>query len=297
VGEGEMVRYLEALYQEIDFVGTNMALRPIQTETVYIGGGTPTTLTAGQLSMLLGRMKDKFDLSAMREMTVEAGRPDTITPEKLDVLRAFPVDRISINPQSMKEETLALIGRSHTTADTRNAFQITRKAGIHVINADIIAGLPGETSEDFQRTVTELLELGAENITVHTLAVKRASRLKEIDEDFHYKQAALVEEMLEYADRMLRRNTYKPYYLYRQKHTSGSTENIGYCKDGAIGIYNIRIMEEKQHILALGAGGMTKVYDPEENRLSRIPNVSNYEIYIQRIDEMLQRKANHLFRR
>lgn len=297
VGPEEIDRYLNALYKEISFVGKGMADDGIRAESIYIGGGTPTTLTAEQLKTLLACIKTSMDLSHLKELTVEAGRPDTITSEKLAVLKEAGVGRISINPQTMHDRTLETIGRSHTAQQIREAFLMAREAGIDVINADLIAGLPEETGGDFQESLRQVMELGANNITVHTLAVKRSSRLKELDENFHYKQPQLTQDMLEQAAAMLRAGGYLPYYLYRQKHTAGSTENIGYCKDHTPSVYNVRIMEEAQSIIALGAGGITKVYYPEENRLERVPNVSNYEIYIERIDEMLERKKKNLFRR
>lgn len=296
-GPEEIQRYLTALFQEIRFVGAQMKESGLETESLYIGGGTPTTLTATELADLLALIRDSFDLSQLKEFTVEAGRPDTITPEKLKTLKAFGVGRISINPQTMHDATLERIGRSHTAEQTRQAFQMAHEAGIPVINADLIAGLPGESPKEFQTSLDQVLELGANNITVHTLAVKRSSRLKELDENFHYRQPEQTEEMLERAGATLRGRNYKPYYLYRQKHTAGSTENMGYCRDDTLSLYNVRIMEEAQSIIALGAGGITKVYYPEENRLERVPNVSNYEIYIERIEEMLERKRRNLFRR
>jgi oxygen-independent coproporphyrinogen-3 oxidase len=235
-------------------------------------------------------------MSELREFTIEAGRPDTITEEKLQIMKKYGVDRISINPQTMKQETLDLIGRRHTVEETVEAFGMANKVDIKHVNADLIAGLPDETFEDFKYSIDKMIEFGAENITIHTLAVKRASRLKEMDEEFNYKDEELREEMLLYAQKVLGEAGYKPYYLYRQKHTSGNTENIGYCKGDAVSIYNIRIMEEAQSNLALGAGGISKVYFPEENRLERVPNVSNYEIYIDRIDEMIDRKEKNFWR-
>lgn len=296
-GEGEIERYLEALFTEIDFAGKKMKMNGIRPESIYIGGGTPTALSAGQLLRLLQRIRTAFDFSEVREFTVEAGRPDTITREKLEVLKNAGAERISINPQTMKDETLQRIGREHTAKETDRAFKEAAQLGFDSINCDIIAGLPGETPEDFKRTLNHVMELGAGNITVHTLAVKRSSRLKEMDKDYNYKQAELVEQMIDHASAILPEHGYRPYYLYKQKHTSGSTENIGYCRDDKIGIYNVRIMEEGQSVIALGAGGMSKVYFPAENRLERVPNVSNYEIYIERLEEMLQRKRDNLFRR
>lgn len=296
-GPEEIERYLEALEQEIRFTGQNMAERGMIPESIYIGGGTPTTLTAQQLGQLLSQIRQAFDCSLLKEFTVEAGRPDTITPEKLQVFKEFGVGRISINPQTMHQRTLELIGRSHTAEETERAFQMADEAGIPVVNADLIAGLPEERAEDFLESLQQVMEFSPKNITLHTLAVKRSSRLKELDEGYHYRRPELTEEMLGRAGELLRRAGYRPYYLYRQKHTAGSTENIGYCRENALSLYNVRIMEEAQTIVALGAGGITKVYYPEENRLERVPNVSNYEIYIERLEEMLRRKKDNLFRR
>ena len=241
------------------------------------------------------KVREHFDLTHIKEFTVEAGRPDTITEGKLDIMQRYGVDRISINPQSMKQETLDLIGRAHTVKDVERAFALAKLHGPQIINTDIIAGLPGEDFEDFKYSLESIIGLAATNITLHTLAVKRASRLKEMDEEFNYRNEELREEMLTYAMQRLRESGYRPYYLYRQKHTSGNTENIGFCRDDAASVYNIRIMEEAQSILALGAGGISKIWFPAENRLERVANVSNYEIYIDRIDEMKERKRIGFF--
>lgn len=295
VPDNEIARYLEALKKEIEYTGRRMRETGLWPESLYIGGGTPTTLTAGQLDRLLTAVEDNMDLSRTVEFTVEAGRPDTITLEKLKVIKKHGVQRISINPQSMKERTLELIGRSHSPDDIVKAFEKSASAGISAVNADVIAGLPEEEPEDFAETLKRILELDPENITVHTLAVKRASRLVEMDRDYHYRQSERVKKMLEISKEMLAGAGYMPYYLYRQKHMAGAFENVGYCKEGTPCIYNIRIMEERQTVLALGAGGISKMYYPDENRLERVPNVSNYEIYISRLDEMLDRKEKNIF--
>ncbi len=295
VDQNAMGPYLEALSREIAFAGEAAKAAGCSVETLYFGGGTPTSLSAAQLDSLLNKVSDAFALGGVKEYTVEAGRPDTITEEKLRVLQDHGVDRISINPQTMKQRTLDLIGRRHTVEDVYNAFEMAHKAGMEVINADLIAGLPEETEEDFAFSLDEMIRLGAGNITLHTLAVKRASRLKEMDENFNYKDEELRERMLTEAHDKLRARGYRPYYLYRQKHTSGNTENTGFCSDDRPGLYNIRIMEEAQSNLALGAGGISKIYFPEENRLERVANVSNYEIYIDRIDEMIERKRRGFF--
>ena len=231
----------------------------------------------------------------MLEFTVEAGRPDTITESKLTVLKENGVDRISINPQSMKQETLDRIGRCHRPEDVIAAFHMAQNVGFKVINADLIAGLPGEEPEDFLYSLKSVMNLEPENITVHTLAVKRASKLKEMDEDYSYRQGEKVRKMLDRGQQLLNSAGYMPYYLYRQKQMAGNFENVGYSFPGKESLYNIRIMEENQTILALGAGGISKAWYPDQNRLERIPNVSNYEIYIERIEEMIQRKKDGIF--
>jgi oxygen-independent coproporphyrinogen-3 oxidase len=191
--------------------------------------------------------------------------------------------------------TLERIGRKHGPEEIGEAFRLAREAGIPMINADVIAGLPGESPEDFVHTLERVLAFAPENITVHTLALKRASKLKEIDGEYNYKQGKQVRAMLDRAKEMLSRTGYEPYYLYRQKQMTGNFENVGYARGNTAGIYNIRIMEEAQTIIALGAGGISKAYYPEENRLERVANVSNYQLYIERLDEMLQRKEENLF--
>lgn len=297
VPDSEIERYVPALIKEIEFVGHGMKNSRVRPETIYIGGGTPTTLKAEELDILLYAVHDAFDFSQLREFTVEAGRPDTITLEKLKVLKKQGVSRISINPQSMKKETLALIGRQHSPQDIVRAFEMAKQVGFDSINADLIAGLPGEDVADFKNTLDRVLELGADNITIHTLAVKRASRLKDLDEDYHYKVANTVGEMLAESRRALKNEGFIPYYLYRQKHMAGYYENTGYCREGKDCLYNIRIMDEHQTIMALGAGGISKVYYEDTNKLERIPNVTNYEQYISRIDEMCERKQNNYFLR
>ncbi|MGI6210998.1 MAG: coproporphyrinogen dehydrogenase HemZ [Anaerovoracaceae bacterium] len=295
VPDSEIERYLPALLHEIEACGELMNGSGMQPESIYIGGGTPTTLVPGQLDLLISRVERSFDLSKLREFTVEAGRPDTITVEKLRVLKDHGVSRISINPQSMKQETLDRIGRSHTPEQIRRAFEDAGTVGFDVINADLIAGLPGESPDDFIRSLREIMELGANNITTHTLAVKRASRLKDVDEFYYYKVADLVGEMLRRSGEILTEAGFRPYYLYRQKHMAGYHENTGFALPGAENLYNVRIMDEHQSILALGAGGISKRYYPETNRLERVANVTNYQQYIGRIDEMIQRKRDDFF--
>ena len=310
--EEKIKKYLEALHQEIDFCGELLKKREWYAESIYVGGGTPTTLTAEQLDELLEHavrvLVNKESKNRMlREFTVEAGRPDTITPDKIKAMLRHGAGRISINPQSMKAETLKAIGRDHTPDDVREAFRIVRSSEKEffsdlcgdtdnnsiIINTDIITGLPGEDVSDIEQTLREIIELGADNITVHSLAVKRASRLAAQDRDYHYRQGRIVTEMLDAARKMLGEADYRPYYLYRQKHMSGAQENTGYCLEGTAGIYNVRIMDEHQRIIAMGAGGISKAYDPLTRSLSRVPNVTNEEIYVERIGEMIERKRSN----
>ena len=290
----EIEVYLTNLLKEIDYMGELIRSHGDEIESIYIGGGTPTTLNARQFDFLIKKTCESFDTDADRiEFTIEAGRPDTIDSDKLDTIRKLGVSRISINPQTMKDSTLELIGRRHKSEDIIKAYQLAKEYNFDVINADIIAGLPEETFEDFKSTLDKVLELGANNITVHTLSIKKGSRLKESDPEFYRENVDTVSKMLEYAHEKLRDNGFYPYYIYKQKHQIGALENVGYCKDGKHSIYNIRIMEEKQTIIGLGAGGIGKVYFPDEDRLERVPNVCNYEVYNERFDEMLERKNTY----
>lgn len=292
VPKNEIERYIPALIHEIEEVALMTKERGYEIESIYMGGGTPTTLDSEEMDKLLSAINQNFSLNDVIEFTVEAGRPDTIDREKLLVLKNHGVDRISINPQSMKERTLELIGRSHTPQDIERAFSDALSVGFNSINCDLIAGLPEEDISDFEFSLNKVLDMGADNITIHNLAVKRASRLNEQDPEYHYRQGKLTLSMIESADSILKSKGFKPYYLYRQKHMAGSGENTGYTLPGKEGLYNTRIMDEHQTIIALGAGGITKYYHPKENRLERVPNVTNYEQYIERIDEMIGRKKN-----
>lgn len=256
----EWVRYIEALKKEIAYAGEKLKATGMYAESVYIGGGTPTTLTAPMLEDLLGFLAAHVDLKRTAEYTVEAGRPDTITEEKLRVLRAAGVSRISINPQSMKDETLRIIGRLHSPEDIVRAFRIAREVGFDSINADVIAGLPGEEFSDFCHTLEAVEALHPEDITVHSLAVKRASRLIEKDPLYHYHKGDLTREMIRHAYTFLETKGFSPYYLYRQKHMAGAGENTGFCRSGKMSLYNVRIMDEHSSNLALGAGAISKFF-------------------------------------
>ena len=286
--------YLEALLKEMKYVSE--AMRGRRLDTVYFGGGTPTTLSAGQLDMLLTELERQFDLSACRELTVEAGRPDSITYEKLCVLKAHHVDRISINPQTMNQQTLDLIGRRHTVEQIEEAFALAGKAGLDNINMDMILGLPGENKEMVQHTLEKIKALAPESLTVHSLAIKRAAALNIWREKYLDLQMDNSDEIVSMAADYAHQMGHQPYYMYRQKNMAGNFENVGYSKPGLECIYNILIMEEKQTIIAMGAGASTKIVFQNETeggqagRIERIENVKDVTNYIQRIDELIERK-------
>ena len=290
VPDSEIALYFLALLKEIKAVGSMMKEYDMHPRCIYIGGGTPTTLNSSQLDELFCSIRKHIPMSKVKEITLEAGRPDTITLEKLKAAVDGGVNRISINPQSMNDRTLNRIGRNHDTDMIREAFDIAKSFPFESINCDIIAGLPGEEVEDFQHTIYEVLNLDPNNITIHSLAVKRGSKLIDIDRDYYHRVGTLVGQMLHFGREVLNKNGFRPYYLYRQKHMAGANENTGYCKDDACCIYNMAIMDEHEDIVALGAGGISKAFFPEENRLERIPNVTNYQEYINRVDEMIERK-------
>ncbi len=249
--------YLEALFDEIAAAGQLVRELGLNIKSFYMGGGTPTTLTANQMDRLLTKLEQNFDFNGLVELTIEAGRPDTIDEEKLRVLRAHNTTRVSINPQTMEDNVLAAIGRRHTADDIRRAMEQVRTASFPHVNMDLIAGLPEDTPEGFARSLDEVISMGADNITVHTLSLKKGSRITL--EGSRIPGADEVAQMLDYADPTLRKNGFAPYYLYRQKYMSGSFENVGWTKPGGTGLYNIYIMEELHSILSLGAGGSTKM--------------------------------------
>ena len=249
--------YLEALFDEIAAAGQLVRELGLNIKSFYMGGGTPTTLTANQMDRLLTKLEQNFDFNGLAELTIEAGRPDTIDDEKLRVLRAHNTTRVSINPQTMEDNVLAAIGRRHTADDIRRAMEQVRRADFPHVNMDLIAGLPEDTPEGFARSLDEVISMGADNITVHTLSLKKGSRI--MLEGSRIPGADEVAQMLDYADPTLRKHGFAPYYLYRQKYMSGSFENVGWTKPGGTGLYNIYIMEELHSILSLGAGGSTKM--------------------------------------
>ncbi len=280
-------QYLDALDKEIEFVAHSFGDKVL--DTIYIGGGTPTTLEAGELERLILKIRNSFDLSGLKEFTVEAGRADSITTEKLTVLKQYGVTRISVNPQTMKQETLDFIGRKHTVLQVKEAFAMARKAGFENINMDLILGLPGEGEREVFYTMEEVEKLNPDSLTVHSLAVKRASKLNLWIEENGISSLNNTDEMMQITARGAKRMGMEPYYLYRQKNMSGNFENVGYAREGKYGIYNILIMEEVQTIIACGAGSISKRVYPD-GRIERCENVKDVSQYIERIGEMIERK-------
>lgn len=283
--------YLDCLLREAEQMAE--CFRGKILDSVYIGGGTPTTLEPEQMERLIARLREFFDFGTAREFTVEAGRADSITEEKLKVLHRQGVTRISVNPQTMKQETLDLIGRRARVEQVEEAFRLARRVGFDNINMDIILGLPGETAADVQRTVDRLVELGPDSLTVHSLAVKRASGLSRWIQENGVSMLRNTDETMRIAAEGAERLGLAPYYLYRQKNMSGNLENVGYAREGKYGLYNILINEEKQTILALGAGSITKRVYPD-GRIERCENVKEVSQYIERIGEMIERKRSLL---
>ena len=281
--------YLQALLAEADSAAAMVKDLGLKVRSFYMGGGTPTTLTAEQMDRLLGRLREGFDLADAVELTVEAGRPDTITAEKLAVLRKNDVDRISVNPQSMDDRVLAAIGRRHSGDDIRRAMELVNAAGFPHVNMDLIAGLPEDTPESFRRTLDEVVAFGTDNITIHTLSLKKGSRITL--EGTRIPTEEEVAAMLDYAAPALGGAGFAPYYLYRQKYMSGSFENVGWCRPGGTGWYNIYIMEELHTILSLGAGGSTKMVDQPRNRIERVFNLKFPQEYIQRPEKIAANQA------
>lgn len=312
--------YLDAVCKELSFIAS--VSRDKKLNTIYMGGGTPTTLEPEQLDRLLTHLETHFSYANLKEITVEAGRPDSITREKLEVLKKHSIGRISINPQTMQQKTLDLIGRKHSVEDVRHVYKMARELGFDNINMDLIAGLPGESAEDMKDTLEQIKEMGPDSLTVHALAMKRASRMTQETklrtlesaeqcqghmQDKHEAHIAeTLSQMIEMAGTYAKSMELVPYYLYRQKNIAGNFENVGYAKVDKAGIYNILIMEEKQSIVAVGAGASTKIVIPENQvvldektgnpkRIIRSENVKDVEQYIRRIDEMIERKGELLW--
>ena len=283
--------YVEHLCKELLYTGKIAKECGLELNTIYIGGGTPTTLSAEQLERIMDTVKQNFDISKISEYTVEAGRPDTVTKEKLIAIKNGGATRISINPQTMNDEVLRTIGRRHTVEDTINAFELARECGFDNINMDLIAGLDGDTVESFKSTVDKLIELSPENITVHSLSMKRASNLNGAGKVFDRKLGMDAEQMVDYAYTKLSEKGIRPYYMYRQSKTIGNLENVGYSKEGYEGAYNVYIMDETHTILACGASAVTKLREPNGPNIERIFNFKYPYEYISQFATILERKS------
>ena len=285
--------YIDAMLKEMAF--TARLMKDKKLDTFYMGGGTPTTLEAYQLDRVLSFFEENFDTGALKEYTIEAGRPDSITREKLMVMKKHGVNRISINPQTMNDDTLKLIGRQHTVSQVKAAFYLARECGFDNINMDLIIGLPGEKEEHVKRTMEEVAGLSPDSLTVHSLAIKRAASLNILWEKYKAYSMINTDDIINMTADCAASMGMEPYYLYRQKNMAGNFENVGYSRPGREGIYNILIMEEKQTIMAVGAGASTKVVFPGENRIERVENVKDVKTYIENIDEMIDRKRRFFY--
>ncbi len=278
--------YTEAVLKEIEYTGKIIKELGMRVDTVYFGGGTPTAIKPGLLEKIICSIEENMDLSRVREFTVEAGRPDTFSVEMMKMLRAHNVDRISINPQSMHQKTLDAVGRRHSVRDVERAFYIAGECGIESVNADLIAGLPGEDTQMMKETLERILHLKPDAVTVHTLYLKRAARMQEDFEKLRFAENTAA--MVDLSSEMLTGEGYMPYYMYKQRNTLGNLENVGFAKEGHESLYNVYIMEEVQPVLAIGAGGSTKMVYRDE--IERVFNPKDAADYTSRIDEVLKRK-------
>lgn len=286
--------YTELLCEEIKATAQIASDLGLRLETVYFGGGTPTTLNAEQLDKVLKTVRNSFDMSTCREFTVEAGRPDTIDKERLCALKENKVDRISINPQTLNDNVLKEIGRKHTSEQFFTAFELARKCGFDNINTDLIAGLPTDTLESFVNSLDSIRALSPECITVHTLCMKRASTLTNIGTTLNREDAETAKKMLEYTQKTLTADEYIPYYMYRQSRMVGNLENVGWSKKGYESLYNVYVMDETHTILACGSGGVTKLKNNETDYLERIFNFKYPYEYVDRFNELIERKSSIL---
>ena len=284
--------YVELLIKEIEDTGRYAKELGLRLESVYFGGGTPTTLSAESLTAIFKAIEQNFDLSTNREYTVEAGRPDTVTKEKLLALKAAGVSRISINPQTFNGEVLRLIGRRHSVDETLKAFELARNCGFDNINMDFIAGLPDDDLESFQSSINKGISLGAPSITVHTLSLKSGAYMATRENAFDASPKYLVADMVNFSNRALTENGYHPYYMYRQGKSLGNLENVGWCKEGFDCLYNVFMMDETHTVLAVGAGAVIKLKDYKSGKIQRVYNYKYPYEYIDRFDEILRRKRS-----
>lgn len=288
--EGQIVSLLQAIGQDIQAVVKLLSTCGLSPQSLYIGGGTPTCLPEKQFGQLLGWIRDAFDIPSMKEFSVEAGRPDSIDEAKLRLMREAGVTRVSVNPQTLQQRTLDRIGRRHQAEQTFSALRLVRKAGFRFVNMDLIAGLPGETPADLQSSLAQVLAHHPENITVHTLAIKRGAELKDCFDSAGLPEPRTVQEMVEMSAAMIRAGGWSPYYLYRQKNSPGNMENVGYAKPGAECIYNIDIIEERRTIIGMGPSAASKAVCPEEWRLDSCHFPKDIPTYVNRIAELTAKR-------
>ena len=288
--EGQIVSLLQAIGQDIQAVVKLLSTCGLSPQSLYIGGGTPTCLPEKQFGQLLGWIRDAFDIPSMKEFSVEAGRPDSIDEAKLRLMREAGVTRVSVNPQTLQQRTLDRIGRRHQAEQTFSALRLVRKAGFRFVNMDLIAGLPGETPADLQSSLAQVLAHHPENITVHTLAIKRGAELKDCFDSAGLPEPRTVQEMVEMSAAMIRAGGWSPYYLYRQKNSPGNMENVGYAKPGAECIYNIDIIEERRTIIGMGPSAASKAVCPEAWRLDSCHFPKDIPTYVNRIAELTAKR-------
>ena len=290
VDEGQIVSLLQAIGQDIQAVVKLLSTCGLSPQSLYIGGGTPTCLPEKQFGQLLGWIRDAFDIPSLKEFTVEAGRPDSIDEAKLRLMREVGVTRVSVNPQTLQQRTLDRIGRRHRAGQTFSALRLVRDAGFRFVNMDLIAGLPGETPADLQSSLAQVLAHHPENITVHTLAIKRGAELRDCFDSAGLPEPRMVQEMVELSAAMIRAGGWSPYYLYRQKNSPGNMENVGYSKPGAECIYNIDIIEERRTIIGMGPSAASKAVCPEEWRLDSCHFPKDIPTYVKRIAELAAKR-------
>ena len=282
--------YVELLCKELEYTGSVAKELGLRLESVYFGGGTPTTLSPSQLDALLGTIERSFDLSTVREYTVEAGRPDTVTREKLDTLLLHNVSRISINPQTFNDDVFKSIGRRHTSKQTVDAYNLARQMGFGNINMDFIAGLNSDTFDSFKQSIDTAINLSPESITVHNLALKSGAYLCTENELFDLTKRSLATKMIDYSYNTLTQNAYNPYYMYRQSKSLGNLENVGYARDGYDCLYNIFMMDETHTVLAAGAGAVIKLKNPKTTHIERIYNYKYPYEYVNNFEQIISRK-------
>lgn len=294
---GRVESFLDGLHEEIREIGKWLTERDIKITTIYFGGGTPTSIEADEMDALYQTMYDSFPhMKEVREVTVEAGRPDTITPAKIEVLKKWGIDRISVNPQSYTDETLKAIGRHHSVQETIDKFWLSRNMGMKNINMDLIIGLPNEGLEEFSHSLDETAKMQPESLTVHTLSFKRASEMTRNKEKYKVADRETVEQMMKMGEQWTKENGYVPYYLYRQKNILGNLENVGYAKPGEESLYNIIIMEEVQTIIGIGCGASSKFMDPATGKITQFQNPKDPAAYILTFEEYIEKKIEHLER-